>query len=57
VAYVNPQPWLCTSKKCSPVIGSYVAYWDSFHITVPYAAYLTGVLGTALTSTLKSAKG
>lgn len=54
VTYVNPTPWLCASK-CSPVIGSYVAYWDAFHITVAYAGYLTGVLGAALAHTLRSA--
>jgi hypothetical protein len=55
VTYVNPTPWLCTSSKCSPIIGSYIAYWDAFHISVPYAAYLTGVVGTALAKTLRTA--
>ena len=45
--FVNPMPWLCT-KTCSPVIGSYIAYYDQYHISCVYAAYLSGVLQTAL---------
>jgi hypothetical protein len=40
VAYIDPQPWLCT-KTCSPVIGSMAAYFDSLHVTAVYAAYLS----------------
>jgi hypothetical protein len=57
VPYVNPTPWLCTSDKCSPVIGKFIAYWNSFHVSVPYARYLTGVLGSALEGTLPSPTG
>jgi SGNH domain (fused to AT3 domains) len=46
--YVNPQPWLCTKAKCVPVIGKYFAYWDSYHVSVTYAAYLSSVMGAAL---------
>jgi hypothetical protein len=56
VVYVNPTPWLCTTTKCSPVIGNYIAYWDDFHVSVPYASYLSGVVATALKSTLNAAK-
>jgi hypothetical protein len=48
VPYIDPNKWLCTSTTCSPVIGNFVAYYDSFHISCTYAAYLSGVLGTAL---------
>jgi SGNH domain (fused to AT3 domains) len=52
VAYVNPVPWLCTTT-CSPVIGNMVAYWDSYHMSNTYAAYLSRVLGAALTTAFK----
>jgi hypothetical protein len=40
--YINPQPWLCT-KKCSPVIGNFVVYFDQGHVTATYAEYLTNL--------------
>jgi SGNH domain (fused to AT3 domains) len=50
VAYIDPTPWLCTPTSCSPVIGPYVAYWNSDHVAVTYSIYLSGVMGTALRS-------
>jgi hypothetical protein len=47
-AYIDPTPWLCTSKACSPVIGTYIAYWDQGHVSYTYAEYLSGVMGAAL---------
>ena len=47
VAYLNPQPWLCT-KVCSPIIGTMAAYCDRFHVTATYAEYLSGVFATSL---------
>lgn len=49
--FVNPLPWLCT-KTCSPVIGTYIAYYDQYHVSCEYAAYLSGVLQTALKKVL-----
>lgn len=50
--YINTTPWLCTTTNCSPVLGNFVGYWDRDHVTVSYAAYLSGVMATALASTL-----
>lgn len=52
VPYVDPQPWLCTPKRCSMVIGPFFTYWDEDHISIQYADYLQTVLGAALKSTL-----
>jgi hypothetical protein len=49
---VDPEPWLCTTDKCVAVIGRYLAYWDSFHVSDTYAAYLSTVMGTALKSVI-----
>jgi len=53
--YVNPNPWLCTRRTCSPVIGDNIAYWDAFHVSVNYAVYLSGVMGGALSRLLRAA--
>jgi len=45
--YVDPTRWLCTST-CSSVIGSFIAYYDSDHVSSSYAAFLSTVLGAAL---------
>ncbi len=47
VTYNDPQPWLCTTT-CSPVIGNMVAYYDTFHVSATYAAYLSGVWASAI---------
>jgi hypothetical protein len=51
VTYINPGKWLC-SKTCSPVIGDFIAYGDSNHLTYSYAAYLSTVFGDAIKSML-----
>ncbi len=53
--YVDPNPWLCTRRSCSPVIGDNIVYWDAFHVSVNYAIYLTGVMGKALSRFLSTA--
>jgi hypothetical protein len=47
VTYINPQPWLCTTR-CSPIIGKYAAYYNNDHVTATYAAYLSAVFGAAV---------
>jgi SGNH domain (fused to AT3 domains) len=53
--YVNPTPWLCTHRACSPIIGNNIVYWDAFHVSVNYAAYLAGVMASALRPFLNAA--
>jgi hypothetical protein len=47
VPYINPEPWLCRTT-CSPVVGNYVVFYDQTHVSVTYAAFLSGVFGKAL---------
>lgn len=53
VAYINPVPWLCTTR-CAPIIGSFVAYWDSDHVSNTYASYLSTEMGDALAPIIKA---
>jgi hypothetical protein len=50
--YLNPTSWLCTTKRCSPVIGNFIAYWGADHVSVTYARYLSTVMGLALAKPL-----
>jgi hypothetical protein len=54
VPYLDPQPWLCTTL-CSAVIGTMVAYFDTFHVSATYAEYLSGVWTSTLKPLLKHA--
>ena len=45
--YIDTQPWFC-STTCTDVIGRYLPYWDSVHMTLDYSIVLSGVLGQAL---------
>jgi SGNH domain (fused to AT3 domains) len=51
-SYINTNPWLCTSNRCSPIVGNYIAYWDNHHVSVAYAKHLSGVMGSALSKVL-----
>lgn len=50
--FVDPTKWLC-AKRCSPVIGRMIVYWDAFHMTNTYSAYLSKVLGAKLASAFR----
>jgi len=52
VLYVDPTKWLCTSTACSPVVGNFIVYYDAFHLSCTYAAFLSGVLQAALNKVL-----
>lgn len=45
--YIDLIPWFC-SATCPPVIGRYLVYWDSLHITAAYSLYLAPLLRQAL---------
>jgi hypothetical protein len=53
VTYINPQGWLCT-KKCSPVVGNMVVYYDSLHASATYAEYLSLLFADAIKPLLPS---
>jgi hypothetical protein len=45
--YIDVSHWFCHST-CPAVIGHYEVYFDRYHITLAYAAYLARVLASAL---------
>jgi SGNH domain (fused to AT3 domains) len=52
VLYVDPTKWLCTATVCSPIVGNFIVYYDAYHLSCTYAAYLSGVLQAALREVL-----
>jgi hypothetical protein len=53
VTYINPQSWLCT-KRCSPVVGNMVVYYDTLHASATYAEYLSLLFERAIKPMLPS---
>ena len=47
VPYINAEQWLCTST-CSSVVGNFAVFFDQFHVSATYAAFLSGVFASAL---------
>jgi hypothetical protein len=45
--YIPTLPWICAAR-CEPVIADKRVYINEFHLTGPYAVYLTGALEEAL---------
>jgi hypothetical protein len=45
--YIDVTPWFCTAT-CTAVIGNYQVYFNQQHVMGTYAAFLTGVMSSAL---------
>jgi hypothetical protein len=45
--------WLCISGSCSPVIGKYLVYADTDHLTIAYGQYLATVATDAVVKVVK----
>ena len=45
--YIDTTPWFCSST-CTPIVGRYIVYMDSQHVTETYARYLWLVLDRSL---------
>jgi peptidoglycan/LPS O-acetylase OafA/YrhL len=48
VAFVDPTPWVCPVDPCPAVIGRYLVYRDTHHLTTTYAMALRNRLALAL---------
>ena len=40
--------WLCSSRRCSPIIKNFLVYVDDDHFSLTYGQWLAGVFGAAL---------
>jgi hypothetical protein len=50
---VRTHQWLCTPRRCSPVVHDMVTYLDQGHVDATYSRYLSVVVGTALATLLR----
>ena len=48
VQFIDPSRWVCFHKVCPSVIGSWISYRDTGHLSTPYARALAGPLAKAL---------
>ena len=48
VSFVDPTPWVCPSDPCPAVIGRYLVYRDTHHLTTTYTMAVRSRLGAAL---------
>ena len=46
--------WLCATKGCSPVIGKYLVYADSAHLTMAYSLSIATQVTSAVLGTINS---
>jgi hypothetical protein len=46
--YIETESWFCRHGQCSPVIGSYIPFIDSNHVSLMYASYLSTVMSSAI---------
>ena len=48
VDYIETKQWFCAFDKCPVVVGDFITHRDRGHMTLEYAAYLSGALGRRL---------
>jgi len=48
VTFIDPSPWVCPTEPCPVVIGNYLVFRDSHHLTTPFARALSRRLLDAL---------
>ena len=47
-AYVNVEPWMCTTTTCAVMVGNILVYRDDNHLTDTFARWLTPLMGARL---------
>ena len=47
-AFIDPTVWICPTRPCPPVIGSYLIFRDMQHLTTAFSAALADYLAEAL---------
>jgi hypothetical protein len=46
--YLLTNQWICTTSRCSAVVGDFISHFDQSHLTASYARYLSSVMGAAI---------
>jgi hypothetical protein len=46
--YIDPTFWVCSSSPCPPVVGNFLVYRDSGHLTPPYVRAIADRLAGSL---------
>ncbi|HEX5824980.1 MAG TPA: acyltransferase family protein, partial [Candidatus Limnocylindrales bacterium] len=46
--FIDPTPWVCPSEPCPVVIGNYLVFRDSHHLTTPFSTALARRMLAAL---------
>ena len=55
-SYIDGTGWYCDKLHCPMVIGGYIAYIDTGHLTLTYAEQLAGPFATAFNQAIANAK-
>jgi peptidoglycan/LPS O-acetylase OafA/YrhL len=55
--FIDPTPWVCPTEPCPVVIGDYLVFRDSHHLTTPFSTALARRLLAALPPPLGSLSG
>jgi peptidoglycan/LPS O-acetylase OafA/YrhL len=55
--FIDPTPWVCPTEPCPAVIGSYLVFRDSHHLTTPFSTALARRILAALPPPLGSSSG
>jgi peptidoglycan/LPS O-acetylase OafA/YrhL len=55
--FIDPTPWVCPSEPCPVVIGNYLVFRDSHHLTTPFSTALARRLLAALPPPLGDPSG
>jgi peptidoglycan/LPS O-acetylase OafA/YrhL len=49
-AVIDPQSWLCTGTQCPAVVGNYLVYRNSTHLSASFSAWLAPMVAPLLNS-------
>jgi hypothetical protein len=55
--FIDPTPWVCPTEPCPVVIGNYLVFRDSHHLTTPFSEALARRMLAALPPPLGDPSG
>lgn len=57
VPTIDPIPWFCTPTVCPVLVGNFLVYYDSSHITPAWSSFIAPVMATSIASILTDTPG